>query len=937
MADLKADRYSKVSWILAGVLAIVAIGSPLLGTKSFLGGDVVVRSAPWNQQWSGSETFIPIGDTIDNLGPARHQVAQRLRQGDIPAWDPLPAGGTELASVPSFSVASPFNLPYLVLPSRIAPAFTKLLELIAVLVGSVLFLRRLGASTTAGLFAGVAFAFSGFQVVWTNWPHTQTAALAPLLFWASERAVQERRVQTLIPIALATAAMLAAGFPAVAAHIIYALVFYLVIRGVAGLLSKDITPGELAKAGALVGAGLVLGIGLMGAQLGPFVDQVDERDLSYREGYGTNPLPSKLLVTAAIPHAYGSPNQGRYYGPINPMEALAFVGTSTLFLAGLGVVLWRRRRYPAGAGLALAMLSVLLTLALFFGGPTLRAFNDYLPTISTNAIGRMRGVWGFVIAMAAGLGLQALLDSAVRREQPADQPRWADRSLWAVPLYALAALAVAVRVGLRLSSTGVAEGEGRYVRLGVAVALIALTAIVGLWFMRHKIGDRLGPLALLVIGFEVLFFVIPFWPRIDMDLTIPETPTHAFLQDNIDDGRIVNDGLTLYTGTTGYFGLRTVTGHIFHDDTWSEMLVAVDPGAFNASRTFSFINLSVPGHLESPVLDRLRASHAVVTLDARVFGTYEEDDWSADDTVVVSDTIVASHRTEAQPVRGVVIFTSESVEFGKESVAGFHIRISSGGQTIESKRRLLMPIPPGGLQIAIAGEELPTSGSMTIEVSTYGLSKPVSMIANSAGEVGVGLVTPSDDGLKLVFAGGSAVYERLNALERFHWASESVVIADPARRVERLSEPLDPNVVVLSAPPSPGHAPAGSAGSIVSVDESDPDVLKVEVDAGGAGWLVVGDALQGGWVATVDGESTPLVEADHAVVAVELPSGRHSVELRFAPENGSEGLLATTLSIIALVLLAIGWTRITRAYERTGRTVVPSGAPKLPAHTRDVQ
>lgn len=904
-------------------MTVASIGTPLLGTKSLLGGDIVLRSSPWNQTWTKSETSIPVGDTIDNLGPARHQAAARIRNGDVPAWDPLPAGGSELAAVPSFSIASPLNLPYLLFPSRVAPAFSKLLELIVVLVGFVLFFRRLNAGHAAGLFAGIAFAFSGFQVVWTNWPHTQTIAFAPLLFWASERALQDRHLTAVVPIALSIAAMVAGGFPAVTAHVIYALIFYLLVRSLFLLTSRAMKVRDVVRAGALIVAGLLVGVGLLGAELGPFIDQVDERDLTYREGYGSDPLPTKALVTAAIPHAYGSPNQGRYYGPINPMETLAFVGTSTIFLAGLGALLGRRRRNPPGTALALALLAVFLTVTLFFGGSALTAAN-WLPTISTNAIGRMRGIWGFVIAAAGGLGLQGVLDSfepgvdesrssEVQSGRDAGE-RW---SQWIAVAYICGGALLTLYVGLRIARTGAAEGEGFDVRLGVVVAVFAFAAMSTLWLVRNRLGFWLGPLAIAVLSAEVLFFVIPFWPRIDTERVIPETTTHAYLIDNIGRGRVVNDGLTLYTGTTGYFGLRTVTGHIFHDDTWREMLLAVDPGAFNATRTFSFINLSRPGTLQSPVLDRLGASHAVVTLDAAVPGTFVPAVGDIDGTTLIDSSTAAVATFDSRPVRAVVVEPTDGIDFSRDSVAGFHVKITSGEFTIEASRRILSPIPSSRVHLAIAGEDLPRAGQMTVEVSTFGLTKPVAINAGAGGEPAFGLIEPSDDGLKLVFSEGAAVYERLNALDRFQWAPNSVVIEDVSGRLATLSKTLDKDVVVLSNPPATGHSGSGMTAVIGSVDESDPDVLKIELSAAGSGWLVVRDALQGGWIATVDGEPAALVEADHAVVAVEVPEGTHTVQLRYSPDNGRTGLVVSLLSMAALALfMGFGYVRRHAAVNR---------------------
>ena len=53
------------------------------------------------------------------------------------------------------------SLPYFLLPLWLAPAYVKLLEFAVAIVGVVLFLRRLGLSTLAGLVAGVVLPAAG--------------------------------------------------------------------------------------------------------------------------------------------------------------------------------------------------------------------------------------------------------------------------------------------------------------------------------------------------------------------------------------------------------------------------------------------------------------------------------------------------------------------------------------------------------------------------------------------------------------------------------------------------------------------------------------------------------------------------------------------------------------------------------------------------------
>jgi hypothetical protein len=146
------------------------------------------------------------------------------------------------------------------------------------------------------------------------------------------------------------------------------------------------------------------------------------------------------------------------------------------------------------------------------------------------------------------------------------------------------------------------------------------------------------------------------------------------------------------------------------------------------------------------------------------------------------------------------------------------------------------------------------------------------------------------------------------------WAGTGTVVEDAQRRLELLGAGTIPDdAVVLSE-----DGPTGSgAGGAVDVVLDAPTAVTVEVDAGDDGYLVVADAMQGGWVATVDGIATDLVDADHAGVAVEVPEGRHVIEIRYRPRGQRLGIVISLLTALVLAAL-VAAPRIVAA-RRAGR------------------
>ncbi|HZP52079.1 YfhO family protein, partial [Actinocrinis sp.] len=84
------------------------------------------------------------------------------------------------------------------------------------------------------------------------------------------------------------------------------------------------------------------------------------------------------------------------------------------------------------------------------------------------------------------------------------------------------------------------------------------------------------------------------------------------------------------------------------------------------------------------------------------------------------------------------------------------------------------------------------------------------------------------------------------------------------------------------------------------------------VNAQGLGYLVVADADQVGWTATLDGKKTPLVSADEGVVAVAVPAGTHTIALHFSAPRGTIAYTLTGVTVVGLIAVVLGevwWTR----------------------------
>jgi hypothetical protein len=149
-------------------------------------------------------------------------------------------------------------------------------------------------------------------------------------------------------------------------------------------------------------------------------------------------------------------------------------------------------------------------------------------------------------------------------------------------------------------------------------------------------------------------------------------------------------------------------------------------------------------------------------------------------------------------------------------------------------------------------------------------------------------------------------------------ASGVEAIAEPPRQLARIKdETFDPlhNVVL------PRQLDAGGESGVLPTSQidilpSDVNGTYIRTDTSAPSVLVLSQISYPGWRATIDGRETPVLVADFALPAVELPAGRHQVEFRFVPVAFKIGAVIS-MCCLALLALALATTRLS-----LGRLVV---------------
>lgn len=161
---------------------------------------------------------------------------------------------------------------------------------------------------------------------------------------------------------------------------------------------------------------------------------------------------------------------------------------------------------------------------------------------------------------------------------------------------------------------------------------------------------------------------------------------------------------------------------------------------------------------------------------------------------------------------------------------------------------------------------------------------------------------------------------------------------DPSGAVVLERDPGLPAPPAALRPPAPGGPSGpGRPPGTASYRWQGPQEAVLEVRTPNPALVLVRNAFDPGWEATVDGRPAPVLAADFVLQAVPVPAGRHVVELRYRDPAVGAGL-AGSAAALGLLLSAAGAASLLarrRARAQAPRRVATAAPePARPHHTR---
>lgn len=809
-----------------------------------------------------------------------------------------------------------FAAPYLVLPAWFAPGAATVLRTATAWGLTHGWMRTFGLRRAAAFVAGAAYAFSGFMVGWGGWPHASVAAFAPGLLWAVERMLADPSPRRGIPIGVLLALMVWSNFPLVTVYVLAGVAIYGLVRvvvehgrGAANVIVRLLPPGLVA---AVVGAGLSY------PHLRFFPEWLDWADTSHRQFNADSSAGVEFLLTALLPGAFGGDGHGPAwweYG--NWVEFEIHVGLPVLALAGFAIAAARgtdrqaRRRRGAVWGLwAMVVVGVLVG---YVGGPPTEATQALLGDLSGLAT-RIKVLISLGFAGLAGFGFEAWIDD---RQSTVAARR---RLVWWV-------CGVAAAVGvLLLPSTW--SWYHDMVRLGhrrtTAVAALPFVALGGLalallvarsrrWLSASAFTVAFG----VVLVAELLTFARPIPTVVDRDERLRETAAHEVAAAALDPGeRLAGHRTTFYPASTQVFGIEALGGQTFKSPGYRALIELVADDAFRVEGGGTPTYPALQPHVEADLAlwDALGVGVWAMEPFNPPPGPRLEPDAPFAFVDAAAGDLTGSVVIPDGGLRAVLLEAVVMPAAGRLTIV-----VEAEGERVETTvrrddgvlgNRYVLPVP-------VVGEHLEVGAVARVRAHVTGDGGSLELGVDADGELVVGSIAGSDDGLRLIHAGSVTVFERERAAP-FRLHDAAVVEPDldrAAAAVVARAEVQGQPVVVDEAIGLPAKPDPSARLDIVSVDV-EQSRLEVVVDTDRDALLVVPVADYPGWTATVDGTDLRLVTADGVLTGVVVPAGEHTVVLRFSPDGVGRSIAIAALTAVA----ALGWFAGSRRERRAGQS-----------------
>ncbi|MEA1937406.1 MAG: YfhO family protein [Patescibacteria group bacterium] len=499
-------------------------------------------------------------DLVFQMHPWQHFIREGLVRGFIPLWNPysltgLPFLANDQSSI--FEISKLFS--YLLhLPVKSWSLFSGIFQLFLAGFFTYLFSRNLKISKMGSVASGLIFMFSGPLIIWLGYPLVSVIIWLPFLLLGTDKIIRQPQKLWIGLFALAIGFQFFGGNPEISLFILCLTAFYALFRLSQLKPYREKYKVILSRAKFLAIA-TVLGFMIALVQLIPTIEFLEQSEalvvgrggvaganffqIAGHEWNGWHNLRDikhslENFTILIYPDFFGNPVLKKYWGSLNYSESAFYVGiiplifaSFALFGAFLKKINNRKEIYFWGA-------TAIVCCGAFISLPIFRLVN-YLPIFNVTAIGRLRFIFVFSLAILAGYGIDYFLKNKTYRQL---KKKAIVFNIFYLGIVSSIFLAVLV---WRKSASQFVTPEIWLTEKKLLLALFISLNIIFWLFLSSSLHPAKKRLAgkvflILLIAGELCFYGYSYHPAIPYNFVYPKTPAIEFLQKNLGCYRVTS-------------------------------------------------------------------------------------------------------------------------------------------------------------------------------------------------------------------------------------------------------------------------------------------------------------------------------------------------------------------------------------------------------------
>lgn len=552
---------------LLAVLVIAFFHENVLELRPAVPFDLLYTVEPWKSEGvnTPAQPHNPeLFDQIVTFYPWRTLIADEMKHGRIPLWNPLSFSGSPLLANGQSGVFHPLKLVSLLFTPALASIFLCLMRVFAAGIFTFAFLKQLGLRRDVSFFGAVVFSFSRNFIAWLNFPAGDAAVMLPGLFWACERLLRSGSLADFIWGALFVGIQLLAGQPQTSLVSAFAISIYVLLR----LSADNARRHPKAKILLLYSAMWLLGALLAAVQILPMLEYMKESAaVAFRSQFNLKVYPWYEIISLIVPDFFGTPYDGNYWGFANLVGTACYIGVAPFILALMSLRSVARHAIPR-----CFWIITITSLGIVYKLPLLKKISS-LPLFNATDTNKFLVVIAFSLSVCSAIALEQILRADLTK------------AAFKTSLVCAAVAAVAGGVYLQFRDFVTALHLEAYEKKNFAILAILLVATFMIVWAHATLRIRKPVIcaALIALAYIDSFMFGHSYNAAPLKSQIPPAPPAIVkLQDDLKNYRVLGIHSVLLPNTSMLYGVADIRGYD-----------ALTPG-----RYFNFLSKILPDYAD---------------------------------------------------------------------------------------------------------------------------------------------------------------------------------------------------------------------------------------------------------------------------------------------------------------------------------------------------